>query len=604
LASATITSMKTLQLLQTYFGHTQFRPQQEVVIDAILNHQDVLMVLPTGGGKSLCYQLPSLMMSGVTVVISPLLALMHDQVVALRENGIAAAMLSSMQTDQESRQIQAQLLHQQIKLLYVAPERLMHPYFLSFLMDLEINFFVVDEAHCVSEWGHEFREHYRLLSQLKISFPQTTIAAFTATATAMVREDICQTLQLQNPKIVTGRLFRENLTITATHRQGDGRRQLHAFLQAQGDVSGIIYAFSRKQTERVATYLQHQGYRAEAFHAGLPNETKTRVYHAFVADEINIVVATIAFGMGIDKSNIRFVVHLNLPKTLENYYQEIGRAGRDGLEATTLLLFATVDIVQQKSFIDELPDSPYKSTAYEKINTMARFADSERCRHQQIAHYFDDEIDPCQDRCDNCLHPDHHAIDITQAAQQLLSAIYRTDQSFGIHYVIDVLRGSQEQRIQHNAHDQLSLYGIGKSYTKPQWLTIADRLLELEAVRIGEYKVYHLTPQGVAILKGKISVSIRQERLQLPSRPTTPQTQEPLEYEVEIFNQLRQLRKEIATANRVPPYVIFSDKTLKELAQKLPTTQAEMLEIHGIGMVKFQRYGEAFIRRIEEIAHA
>ncbi|HHH19399.1 MAG TPA: RecQ family ATP-dependent DNA helicase, partial [Campylobacterales bacterium] len=473
--------MNKEQILQHYFGHQHFRERQEEVVDAILSHQDLLMILPTGGGKSLCYQLPSLMMPGVTVVISPLLALMHDQVVALQENGIEAAMLSSMQSLEESQAIEEALYRNRIKLLYVAPERLMNEYFLTFLLDLPINFFVVDEAHCVSEWGHEFREHYRMLSQLKTSFPTTAIAAFTATATSVVREDICHNLQLQSPKIVTGSLFRDNLTITAKHRQSDGRKQLSSFIREQGDVAGIVYAFSRKQTESIATYLKKSGYNAEAFHAGLPNEVKKRVYHDFVSDEVSIVVATIAFGMGIDKSNIRYVVHMSLPKTLENYYQEIGRAGRDGLEATTLLLFSAADIVQQRSFIDDLPDTPYKQHAYDKLTTIARFADSEACRHQQIASYFNDTIAPCVDKCDNCLNPDQQSIDITEAAQKLLSAIYRTKQACGLHYVVDVLRGSKEQRILTNGHDHLSVYGIGGDMSRAQWLTVADRLLELEA---------------------------------------------------------------------------------------------------------------------------
>jgi len=589
-------------LLEEYFGHNQFREEQENVIDAILNHQDLLMILPTGGGKSLCYQLPSLLMGGVTVVISPLLALMHDQVIALKEMDISAEMLSSMQSKEETQQIEERLYQGEIKLLYVAPERLMNEYFLSFLMDLKINFFVVDEAHCVSEWGHEFREHYRMLSQLKTSFPDTSIAAFTATATPIVKNDILSNLQLKNPKIFTGSLFRKNLLIHVQHRQGDGRRQLTSFLKEQESVAGIVYAFSRKDTENIANYLKKQGYKAKAFHAGLPNEIKKEVYHEFITDEIDIVVATIAFGMGIDKSNIRFVVHMNLPKTLENYYQEIGRAGRDGLDATTLLLFSTADIVQQKSFIDNLPDTPYKESSYEKINTIARFAESESCRHRQIATYFNDSIESCKDRCDNCLYPDKNQIEITEEAQKLLSAIYRTKQSFGIHYIIDILRGSREQRILTNAHDQLSVYNIGQHYSKVQWLTIADKLLELNAVAIGEYRVYYLTPYGISILKGEESITIREERLVVKKSKKKTKVTYFDDYEVEIFDRLRQLRKEIALENKIPPYVIFSDKTLKELSNTLPTTKESMLEVHGIGEVKFERYGKLFLKLIEEIS--
>jgi ATP-dependent DNA helicase RecQ len=596
--------MNKIETLKHYFGHDTFRSQQEEVIDAILNHQDLLMILPTGGGKSLCYQLPSLLMSGVTVVISPLLALMHDQVVALKNNGISAVMLSSMQTFEESKKIEKQLRSNNVKLLYVAPERLMNNYFLTFLLDLNINFFVVDEAHCVSEWGHEFREHYRMLSQLKVSFPSTCITAFTATATPLVREDILNNLNLQNPKIVTGSLFRKNLTINAQHRQTDGRRQLLAFLENHKNEAGIVYAFSRKQTESTAEYLTKQGFKAEAYHAGLPTDVKNRVFGNFVADNLNIVVATIAFGMGIDKSNIRFVVHMNLPKTLENYYQEIGRAGRDGLDATTLLLFSTVDIVQQKSFIEALPDTPYKENAFEKINTISRFANSESCRHQQIATYFHDTIDACETACDNCINPHRDLIDISQDAQKLLSAIYRTEQSFGLHYVVDVLRGSKEQRILTNAHDKLSVYNIGEHYSKQQWLSIGDKLLELGAVGIGEFKVYHLTQRGISILKGVEKVSIREERLTIQKVKAKKKVEYFDDYEVETFDKLRELRKAIATESKVPPYVVFSDKTLKELSNHMPTDKSGMLAIHGIGEVKFERYGEAFLELIEEIENA
>jgi ATP-dependent DNA helicase RecQ len=593
--------MNKLETLQYYFGHEKFREQQEEVIDAILMHQDLLMILPTGGGKSLCYQLPSLLMSGVTVVISPLLALMHDQVLALKENGIPSAMLSSMQTLEESRIIEKELRSNNIKLLYVAPERLMNNYFLTFLLDLKINFFVVDEAHCVSEWGHEFREHYRMLSQLKISFPSTTITAFTATATTIVKEDILTNLNLKNPKVITGSLFRENLTINTKHRQSDGRKQLITFLKEHQNDAGIVYAFSRKQTESIANYLENQGYKAKAYHAGLPTQVKNSVFADFVADNLNIVVATIAFGMGIDKSNIRFVVHMNLPKTLENYYQEIGRAGRDGLDATTLLLFSTADVIQQKSFIEALPDSQYKENAFEKINTISRFANSESCRHQLIATYFNDSIKICQVACDNCINPEKNLVEITKEAQKLLSAIYRTKQSYGLHYVIDILRGSQEQRILTNQHDKLSVYNIGKSYSKAQWLTVADKLLEIGAIGMGEYRVYYLKERGVEILKGQESIYIREERLIVKTIKSKKKVTYFEDYEVEFFDKLRELRKIIATENRIPPYVVFSDKTLKELSNIMPSNKIEMLNVHGIGEVKFKRYGKKFLKLIEEI---
>jgi len=592
---------KKLTTLQTYFGHNAFRPLQEEVVDAILDHQDVLMVLPTGGGKSLCYQLPTLLMEGVTVVVSPLLALMHDQVVALRANGIAAAMLSSMQAAEESREIEAQLEAGEIRLLYVAPERLNNTYFLSLLHRLKINFFVVDEAHCVSEWGHEFREDYRKLSLLKEQFPSVPIAAFTATATDAVERDIAGQLSLHQPKRVRGSLFRENLMLRAEHRIRDGRTQLKAFLNAHPDEAGIIYTLSRKQTESLAAWLQGQGVEARAYHAGLSTTEKNATYADFVADRVQIVVATIAFGMGIDKSNIRFVVHMTLPKTLENFYQEVGRAGRDGLPSETLLLFSAADAVQQRNFIEDLPETPYKKHAYDKLEAMVRFAGGESCRHQAIAHYFDDTIEPCNDQCDNCQTPSSQREEVTMPARKLLSAIVRTDQRFGLHYVVDVLRGSREQRILDNRHDTLSVYGIGEEYSKAQWLTIGDRLLELGAVTVGEYKVYALTPTGAAILRGDQPVEIRSDRLVVrKSEPKKGST--PLDLDAsqsDLFERLRTLRKEIATTNNIPPYVVFSDKTLRELAIVQPQSRREMLEIHGVGEVKFERYGEEFLVCLE-----
>jgi len=592
--------MNKLQILEDYFGHKTFRPLQEEVVDAILNREDVLMILPTGGGKSLCYQLPTLLMEGVTVVVSPLLALMHDQVVALRANGISAAMLSSMQDLEESRQIEAQLQHGEIKLLYVAPERLTNTYFLSMLHRLKINFFVIDEAHCVSEWGHEFRENYRRLSLLKEQFPTTPIAAFTATATKAVEEDIASNLGLDNPKRVRGSLFRENLMIHSRHRIKDGREQLLEFLKMHQGESGIIYTLSRKSTESVAHFLQNKGIEARAYHAGLPTEEKNATYADFVADSVQIVVATIAFGMGIDKSNIRFVVHMTLPKTVENFYQEIGRAGRDGLEAETLLLFSAQDIVQQKMFIEDLPETPYKQHAFNKLDRMVRFANSENCRHQSIAAYFDDRIEVCKEKCDNCTATESEKVDITTAARMLLSTILRTEQKFGLHYVIDVLKGSKEQRVLQNGHDRLSVYGIGNEYSKAQWLTIGDKLLELGAVQIGEFKVYHVTSFGAEVIRGVHTIDLKKERLSVQKAKAKRKETFFDDYDVEMYDRLRELRREIASEKGIPPYIVFSDKTLKDLSVKQPESKEAMLEVHGIGEVKFERYGKQFLQLMLE----
>ncbi len=586
------------KLLKQYFGHESFRPLQAEAIETILSNQDLLMILPTGGGKSICYQLPSLMMNGVTIVISPLLALMHDQVSALRSADIGARMFSSMQESEEIKQIYKELFRGEVKLLYVSPERFLMDSFLELLSKIEINFFVIDEAHCLSEWGHEFREDYRRLSLIRKKFPDIPLASFTATATESVRKDIISELSLKNPKILKGKLFRPNLKISAAHRKGDGKRQLLDFLYRHKDKSGIVYTLSRKQTESLADYLQSKGFKAEAFHAGLDNDIKRKVYDDFINDRIDIVVATIAFGMGIDKSNIRFVVHMTMPKTMENYYQEIGRAGRDGLDSETLLLYSVEDAIMQKRFADEIEEGLYKQSIFDKIERMSHFIDSDICRHRDLALYFDDDIDACINRCDNCIRGEVKKVDITKEAQMLLSAIWRTKQRYGITYLTDILRGSKSAALAERGDDELSVYGIGKEFSKEQWRSVANRLLELGAITQGEHREYIITPLGADILKGRESVDISDERISKRRRTKAPKagvvTDSPL------MKALKAKRKEIATDEMIPPYIVFNDKTLWDMSKKMPITKEEMLAVHGVGEVKYEKYGEEFLGVISE----
>lgn len=587
---------KKFQLLKSVFGHASFRAFQEEAVDAILAAQDVMMILPTGAGKSLCYQLPSLLMDGVTVVVSPLLALMHDQITALSAFGIDAAMISSMQSPEEIRSIVQRAKESTLKFLYVAPERLKSGEFIHFLTTIRINFFVVDEAHCVSEWGHEFREDYRQLHRLREVFPTIPIAAFTATATHLVEQDILTQLRLDNPVLIRAKVRRDNLHISASHRNGNGREQLLEFLSKYENECGIVYTFTRKEAQSTAEFLSAKRIPAQAYHAGLPTEQKKETYRAFLNDEIRVVVATVAFGMGIDKSNIRFVVHTTLPKTIENYYQEIGRAGRDGLYASTLLLFSASDYSDRKRMIDSQSDSAYKKLAFDKLEATSRFASSEICRHLLIAEYFDDHSKPCATQCDNCTQEDKKSTDVTQDALKLLSCVYRSGQRFGLHYVVDILLGTANEKIEQNGHEALSVYAIGKDKSRHYWLTLGDRLLELKALRQGDFRILMLDEYGMEIIKKSLSVTIRKERLLEQKRYTKTAILNVAsdEYRL-IFEQLRGLRSSIAKNNGVPPYVVFSDKTLQEMAQKLPQTKNEMLQVGGIGDVKFERYGEEFL---------
>ena len=548
----------------------------------------------------MCYQLPSLLMDGVTVVVSPLLALMVDQVMSLKNNGIKAEMISSMQNAEEIEVVRQRLLDSDIKLLYVAPERFASFEFINFLKSLKLNFFVIDEAHCVSEWGHEFRVDYRKLNLLRENFPTTSIAAFTATATSKVAQDIKHALILHEPVEVRGKIFRKNLHISVESREKDGKSQLLEFLKNFKNESGIVYAFSRKQTEALAVYLHTNGIKARAFHAGLPVHVKENTFKAFVRDEIQVVVATIAFGMGIDKSNIRFVVHMNMPKTIENYYQEIGRAGRDGLESDVLLLYSASDALMQREFIEQLEESPYKQNAFNKIEQMSRYATMEECRHHFIATYFEDEIQSCKTVCDNCTQEQGNKTDITVDAQKLLSTIYRTNQSFGQAYVIDVLRGSSVQKILDNGHNELSVYAIGAEKSKTYWERISERLMELGALKRGEFRSLVLDTIGMRILKNELKVSIKEQRLHVKEKKEFVVHKDE-DVNSEIFEKLRTLRAHIAKEENKPAYIIFGDKTLKEMAKILPKNKEEMLHVSGIGEVKFERYGERFLELFREL---
>ena len=592
--------MKKVELLKERFGHNAFRTFQEEAIDAILAHQDLIMILPTGGGKSLTYQLPALLLEGTAIVISPLIALMQDQVNALNMQQMQAAMIASNQSAIENEQVIQKLLRQELKFLYLSPERFNTPKMKSLLASATISFFVIDEAHCISEWGHEFREDYRLLSSIKEAFPGCSIAAFTATATSAVQKDIESLLALHHPAIIRGTIYRPNLKITVQQRLKKGYDALKSFLAERRDARGIIYMSSRAKCEELSLYLNQNGFSSNYYHAGMDIYERNKVFETFVRDQFNIMVATIAFGMGIDKSDIRFVVHMSMPKTLENYYQEIGRAGRDGEDADALMLFSGEDMVYAKMRLEEIENPSYRRNLTEKLAILYRYITTEECRHQFIARYFEDTIAPCKDSCDNCLSCGVEKKEITQEAQKFLSAIYRTKQRFGKTYVIQILRGASIQKIMDNEHHLLSVFGIGTSVSEKQWLVICDRLFEIEALTLGEYQTLHITPFGNEILRGHQKVDIAVDRLNIKDKTRKVKLPETIEYDGALFGALRLLRNEIAQDRNIPSYIVFQDKTLKEMARLKPTTQSQLLAINGVGQKKYEQFGEQFLEKIAE----
>ncbi|MDO8454235.1 MAG: DNA helicase RecQ [Sulfurimonas sp.] len=587
------------KVLKDIFGHNDFRVLQEEGVDAILANRDLLMILPTGGGKSLVYQLPTLIKDGISIVISPLIALMQDQVRALKAQKISADMISSAQSREDVEEIIYKAQNGALKFLYLSPERLNTDSTVNLLRTLNINFFVVDEAHCISQWGHEFRDDYRALGNLKRNFPHATVCAFTATSTNHVTDDIIRELRLENPLVLKGKIFRKNIFISAERRITNGHAQLQNFLNRHKNESGIIYVSSRKKAEELSAFLNMKGFSSLAYHAGLPNHVREQNFKIFVNDKVNIMVATIAFGMGIDKSDIRFVVHMSLPKSQENFYQEIGRAGRDGEDSETLLLFNAADMIQSKRFLDEITDEEYKKHLDAKIDGIYKFATSEICFHKQLAEYFDDTLTACGNRCDNCLQGDAKREDITKESQMLLSAIYKTQQGFGKNYIVDVLRGSKEQKLLANGADKLSVYNIGADKSKKVWFVILERLIELKVLSLGEFSVLKLTESAIEILKAQRTVDIKSSRLEVSSSKEKKIRQaEDFDFDDTLFESLRAKRAEIAKELGIPAYLIFSDKTLKHLASDKPHDKASMLEVNGVGEKKFEQYGEEFLEVI------
>ncbi|AOT10161.1 ATP-dependent DNA helicase RecQ [Pseudoalteromonas luteoviolacea] len=593
---ATQQSLTPQSVLKEYFGYTTFRAGQQDAIEACLSGRDSLVLLPTGGGKSLCYQVPALMLQGITIVISPLISLMQDQVSQLQAQGIAAEFVNNSVEWQKQQQIYQRLHSGEIKMLYVAPEKVLQRDFLERLSSLPLALFAIDEAHCVSHWGHDFRPHYCRLNELKQAFPTVPTMALTATADMATRNDIVQQLQLNNPFIHTGSFDRPNIRYTIEEKFKP-LSQLMRYLKTQQGQSGIIYCSSRRRVDEIAEKLSEGGFNAAAYHAGMDNEQRQFVQNAFARDDVQIVVATVAFGMGINKSNVRFVLHYDIPKSIESYYQETGRAGRDGLEAEAIMYFDPADIGRVRRFFEDIPDEQRRKVEQQRFNAMANFAEAQTCRRQILLNYFSEyQREPCGN-CDICLNPPKH-FDATVVAQKALSCVYRAEQRFGLGYIVDLLRGANTARIRDNQHHNLSTYGIGKDQSNEYWLSVLRQLIHhgLLSQDITQGATLKLTEAARAVLKSEYVLNLAEPRLQASHIYQDKLAQ--FNYDRKLFAKLRSLRKELADQDDVPPYVVFNDKTLAEMAQKMPTDDSDFLKVSGVGFTKLTKYGAPFMQLI------
>lgn len=583
--------------LEKYFGYTSFLPHQEEIIDAVLAGRDVLAVMATGGGKSLCYQLPALVFGGLTVVVSPLIALMKDQVDGLRSNGITAATLNSSLGYGEQRIIERVILEGRIKILYVSPERAVQPFFLSLLAKANVRLIAIDEAHCISMWGHNFRPEYRRLRVLKERFPAVPVIALTATAIPAVQDDIVVQLALKNPAKFVGSFNRKNLTYRVVPK-AHYFQKLVKYLNEHRDDAGIIYCFSQKATEDLAEKLQSKGFSALPYHAGLPDAVREEHQEAFSHGDVGIICATVAFGMGIDKPDVRFVIHTDLPKDLESYYQETGRAGRDGDPADCILFYSRGDYNTTRYLIEkECADAVRKDVAYRKAGAMLDYCETTGCRRRFLLTYFGEAYP--EERCggcDRCETP-VKVFDGTDAASAVISCIRQTGERFGASYVVDVLTGSKSARIRENGHDALPAYNSGGGYTRDQWLLFIQEMVRKGFVTStgGRYPVLTLNDRSRAVLAGNLPVPLTEPE---PAGVVAAEAED--DYDDVLFARLRQLRKIVADLEKVPPFVVFHDRSLKEMAKYYPRTGVAFLQIYGVSEGKLRRYGRRFLDAIDK----
>jgi len=591
---------KANKILQDVFGYSDFRHHQADIIKTVLEQKsDALVLMPTGGGKSICYQIPSLILDGTGIVISPLIALMQDQVEALQQLGIRASFINSSQTTKQNEVIKQKLYDNELDILYLSPERLLKEDTLELLLDIKISLFAIDEAHCVSEWGHDFRRVYQELKILNEKFPNTPKIALTATADEKIKNEIVKQLQLKDAKIFVNSFDRPNIKYTITERES-GHQQLNRFIKKyHPNDSGIVYCLSRKKVEATADFLNKHGRKALPYHAGMSSSKRAEYQKRFLVEDSIIIVATIAFGMGIDKPNVRFVAHFSLPKNIESYYQETGRAGRDGLPSNAWMAYGYQDVVLLRQFITgSNAEDAHKRVLNNKLDSLIDLCEQSSCRRQTILGYFGEELkDPCGN-CDNCLNPPEK-IDVTESAQKALSAVHRTEQRFGMMYLIDVLTGKEDERIRENGHEKLSVFGIGGSETKTCWRTIFRQLITHQYLYVNEdqFNALNLTDKCRGLLKGDEKFFIKKQVKK--TKKTVSKEEQKSDYELKNYDKplweaLKELRTELATEQGVPPYIIFSDASMLQMVKSRPADNDQFKYITGVGEFKAEKYGEKF----------